>query len=222
MFIEPSINLKSWSEVTAVWYRWQSLNVGVLALASSVIFYFTTKYKEEKQRVREFKAARAFLPESLSELSSYLEQSVMIKKEAIAVSSEGRIRIPSSARKPELPQNYREIFRDCIRHSKEDFGDHLSTILGDLQIHDSRMEGLTRYLHGESETGHNTHYTLGLIVDTGVLQARINKTFSIARGVNPFVGGEVTYDECINAYNNMDIRLTEIKGLIERTKTRIN
>lgn len=65
----------SWNYVHSVWYTWQSLNVGVLAFSSSIIAFNISRYNSEKQRQRDFIAERALLPQALSDLCKYLEQS---------------------------------------------------------------------------------------------------------------------------------------------------
>lgn len=74
MFIYPWLNLGwSWGLVEDVWDRWQGLNVGMLAFISSVTAFNIGRYNAEKQREREFMASKAFLPDALSGLTSYLQ-----------------------------------------------------------------------------------------------------------------------------------------------------
>ena len=54
-----------WSHVQDIWDRWQSLNVGVLAFISSIIAFNISRFNANKQREREFTAAKAFLPMTL-------------------------------------------------------------------------------------------------------------------------------------------------------------
>ena len=65
MFINPFIE-GGWQGALKVWSAWQALNVGFLAFASSLIAFYISRYNAEKQRQREFVAAKAFLPEALS------------------------------------------------------------------------------------------------------------------------------------------------------------
>ena len=61
----------SWKYLQSVWHSWQGLNVGILAFVSSVIALNISRYNANKQRERNFIAARAFLPEAFSELTKY-------------------------------------------------------------------------------------------------------------------------------------------------------
>ena len=78
MFIVPFQQSQgNWEYVQNVWDRWQGLNVGVLALVSSIIFFKASFYKVEQERKQNFIAARAFLPEVFSELIYYCADSTM-------------------------------------------------------------------------------------------------------------------------------------------------
>lgn len=70
MFVVPWFHgSRDWRYVQNVWYDWQSLNVAMLAFLSSIVAFSIGRYNAEKQRERNFTAAQAFLPESLSELA---------------------------------------------------------------------------------------------------------------------------------------------------------
>jgi hypothetical protein len=67
-----------WGYVQGVWDRWQSLNVGMLALVSSITAFNISRYNAAKQRQRDLLAPKAFLPAALSELVSYFKASANI------------------------------------------------------------------------------------------------------------------------------------------------
>lgn len=73
MLFHPWFN-GGWKYAHAVWLEWQSLNVGILAFSASVIAFNISRYQATQQRRRELVAARAFLPDSLSELTQYLNR----------------------------------------------------------------------------------------------------------------------------------------------------
>src|SRR5690606_2761353 len=62
-----------WGHVQKVWHSWQALNVGMIALVSSVFALYSAHYNTRQQRKREHAAAVAFLPRALSELIGYFE-----------------------------------------------------------------------------------------------------------------------------------------------------
>lgn len=55
MFIDPLIVRCDWVYLQSVWDRWQSFNVGILALISSVLVSKATKYHSEQVRERQLK-----------------------------------------------------------------------------------------------------------------------------------------------------------------------
>ena len=125
MVIYPVVH-GDWEYVLSVWYRWQGLNVGVLAFTSSIIFFYAAKFNSKKQREREFIAAKAFLPQAVNELISFHVQSIEMYKKVWA----GVLHIP----RPIQPTKYRDVFRNCIRHSDNRVGDILTDVLVSLQV----------------------------------------------------------------------------------------
>lgn len=199
MFIQPFV-LEGFSGALEVWDRWQALNVGVLAFISSVVFFHTTKYKEEKQRQRSFIAARASLPQALSELTEYCRNSAKVWHEAI-VKAETNKYGDFSEKYPSLPSNVHNVIKECIAHSEFDVGNYLAKILVELQIHNSRLSGL----ESEFAVGSN-HINVSLSVQSnlwflGKLQARIDSLFSFARGLEAFNGSEPSNDAIVSALN---------------------
>lgn len=66
-FLDDSWDVK---QVQSIWHHWQALNVGMLAFMSSLVTFYISKFNANNQRERNFVAARAFLPEALSELTT--------------------------------------------------------------------------------------------------------------------------------------------------------
>jgi len=113
MFIVPWITAEGeWVYVQKVWHSWQSLNVSLLAFIASLIAFNIARYNAEKKRSREFVAARAFLPEALSELNTYFSDCSLLLVEAFKRKSKGEREdnTPLSKPVPQLPTSYREIF----------------------------------------------------------------------------------------------------------------
>jgi hypothetical protein len=124
-----------WSYVQDVWDRWQGVNVGILAFGASFIAFEVTRYNENRQRNREFLAARAFLPDALSELSRYFKASAAVHM--AAWNNAPQIAFPSA------PVQYKDVFANCIRHADAETGERLSEILSEtlmwLQVHAARL-----------------------------------------------------------------------------------
>ncbi|HEY1891700.1 MAG TPA: hypothetical protein VGG63_14915 [Steroidobacteraceae bacterium] len=194
-----------WSYVQDVWDRWQGVNVGVLAFGASLIAFEITRYNESRQRKREFLAARAFLPEALSELSAYLKDSADLHM--AAWNNSPQVTFPS------VPSQYKHVFGNCIRHADSDTGEQLSALLSEilmwLQVHAARLESFIKNpAHTAGMKKINTLDGLRLV---GELQARVNKLFDFARGIGEFDSRPLAWEDYQTAYRNLDLH---IEGLV--------
>jgi hypothetical protein len=218
MFIHPFFH-GGWNGALKVWSSWQSLNVGFLAFASSIIAFSIAGYNAEKQREREFVAAKAFLSEALSELSAYFKQSATLYTEAYkrASSEQDECKTPLNSFLPILPRDYRAVFRSCIHSATPDVGEHLAIILSLLQVHIARLTSEYEEFNPESNKQKIPSSIMSNIYCLGELQALVNKTFSFARGEEDLDFTPLTRDELVTAFMNIDIRIEQIKGLLEFT-----
>jgi hypothetical protein len=196
MLIHPWIEggLK-WNHVQEVWDRWQALNVGILAFASSVIAFSIAKYNANEQRAREFTAAKAFLPATLSSLISYYKASKKFLEAA------GTALAPKIA--PTPPEEYRSVFSECIRHARPEVGAALTRILVRMQVHDARLRDAAA--HGSVDM----HTLIAYLYRLGELQARVNKLFDFSRDEAEFDGTPVNWDELKNAFQNLNIYVSD-------------
>lgn len=215
MFIAPFFDGGgSWKHVHSVWYSWQALNVGMLAFGSSVIAFNISRYNAMKQREREFVAARAFLPESLSELTHYFQACSPLLQEAWNCSDDHFDRCTSALTNslPSLPPSYKSTFSSCISTAEGDVAEYLAYILMRLQIHHSR---LTSMVNSFSE---DSHYVGAVNIMTYMyclaeLQALINKLFDFARGLDDFDSSLLTLEQYSTAYNVLDIEVEDFPDL---------
>jgi hypothetical protein len=218
----------SWQYITNIWYDWQALNVGVLAFAASLIAFNISAYNSEQQRRRDFRAAQAFLPDALSELTSYFRSCGAYLVQAIS-SSKPISELMNAPLQPEnlptlppVPADFRAVFRECIQKAEPDVGEYLARILRDIQIHNARMDGLHQSAKKDNGFfGHISTHILGRVVDLGELQARVNNIFSYARSMDTFNGHHPTVDDFIQAYVNMEIMPETVEGLIAATERRV-
>lgn len=197
----------SWSHVQVVWDRWQALNVGVLAFMSSLIAFNIAGYNASRQREREFVAARAFLPSALSELVPYFKESARVFKRFwdtepdLADDQE----LPE-LQTPRLPDAYKGVFADCIRHASPEVGEYLSRMLVGLQIHNARLQGL---LHPDEEIDVHVvskHSLLTCLYRLAELQALVAQLFEFARGESVFTSRKLEWEDFRNAFGNLNIR----------------
>jgi len=222
MFAAPWISSGlDWEYVQAVWDRWQTFNAAMLAFLSSWIAFNIAKFNALKQREREFVAARAFLPQALSELSQYFSacaKYLMMTLDQCNASPDHKISVQTSA--PTPPEIYRSIFSDCIRLAEPDVAEQLAAILRDLQIHLSRIKELG--LQDQNSTliigsMNITSYMYSL----GKLQVMVNCLFDFARGTSDFSAGKFVWEDFRNAYGVFDWHVEDIEGLEALTRGQI-
>ena len=214
MFLNPFIN-GDWNSVLKVWSAWQAFNVGILAFISSLIAFYISRYNAEQQRKREFVAAKAFLPEALSELCRYFKGSAVLYVEAykrsIDESDDCRTNLINDL--PNLPKEYKSVFSKCISTAKPDVGEHLAYILSRLQVHHARLSSEHLEFNPKSAMSKIPSNIMANIYCLGELQALVNKTYLFARGTGEINFSSLTKDELFTAYFNLDIEIEDIKGL---------
>ena len=229
MIIYPAYHYSfDWGSIQNVWDRWQTLNAAMIALASSLIAFQITSYKEEKQRHRNFTAARTFLPEALSNLSAYCKSSAEVFKEAYSLIPDGapgapvtsgRITRSLAARPPALPEGYRKVFQECILQADEKVAEYLSYILMLLQVHHSRMLELDRNCGPSTTNLIIKQSIISYIYRLSEIRALINNCFYFARGLEKFDDKPMEWEDFKNALSNMDIwpdDYEDLQGFINR------
>ena len=189
-----------WSYVQDVWHHWQAVNVGILAFAASFIAFEVTRYNESRQSKREFLASRAFLPEALSELATYLKSSAGVLMALWTNTPLGT--------NPSLPSHYKEVFSNCIRHADSDAGEQLAEILMWLQVHAARLaELLANPPHTIQSKQLKALEGLFLV---GKLQVRVNRLFAFARGMGELDSRPLSWDDYNTAYFTLGLFLDSL------------
>lgn len=208
MFVYPWFALEwRWSAVEDVWDRWQSLNVGMLAIASSITAFSIGRYNAEKQRQREFTASKAFLPDALSNLASYLSSSAALLREGWEAAQDQAITTPIPAPPPE----FKEVFKDCIRHSDREVGEYLARILKRLQVHAARLAEYVDQQADETWRNPDQYNLIVYIYRLGELQAMVNRLFPFARSKAELDPSGLTWEDFPNAYANLGFWVEEIR-----------
>lgn len=217
-----------WEYVQSVWNRWQGLNVGVLALMSSLVAFYISRYKANKQRDREFTAALAFLPEALSELIDYYQSCASVLKETWPrISDDIRARthddaMPLTAEVPKLPARYKEIFSQCIRHAEPDVGNYLAYILRRLQVHHSRIKELINNFGVNAEACFSHENIISYMYGLAELHALTANLFHFAREEGPLGSINLSERDFSNAYLNMGIKPEQFEEVFKFTQRAID
>jgi hypothetical protein len=218
MIIAPCyISGCDWRYVQNIWDRWQSLNVGVLAFISSLIALNISRYNDNKQRERNFVAAKAFLPEALSELTGYFKLSASLLKEAWTRTKEGGVRdgTPLQTAMPALPERYKEIFSRCIEQAEPDVGEYLAKIVMRLQVHHSRLQELANSFDGEGDTIFVSGNIRSYLYKLAELQALTSRVFPFARGMEDLNRRALDWDDYSNAFGNLSVWVDQFDDLAE-------
>lgn len=220
MIVYPAI-IGGWGHVHAVWYTWQSLNAGVLAFAASVVALNAVKYAEEKKRQRSFVAARAFLPQALSELCNYFDKCALLNIEAWlrAKDKSDLCESPLSSELPCMPKRYEAVFKDCISEAQPHVGEHLAYILMRLQIHHSRMVSMCAEFSEDSDYVTVHVNIMNQVFGLAELQCLVNQLFDYARGIGDFDGRPLEAESFFSTYRVWNIDLEghpDLVGFTER------
>jgi len=190
-----------WLYVQDVWDRWQGLNVGMLAFVSSVVAFNISRFNAEHQRQRDFLASKAFLPAALSELVEYFKRSASVLVEGW----ESAGRKPLGKEAPGLPDSYKAVFEQCIRHADPNVGDYLSRILVQLQVHDARLRDFVKQFDDRDYINPDKHNLITYLYRLGELQALVNNLFEFARNDSEFDSSPMAWEDFHNAFGNLDI-----------------
>ena len=212
-----------WGYVQSVWDRWQSLNVGMIAFISSVVAFSISRFNENKQRERNFIAARAFLPEALSELTTYFKSSGSLLKEAWqrAKDKSGIDKTPLLEPMPDQPAGYKETFSRCIEFAEPDVGKRLAYMLMRLQIHHSRLKELESSFREDGRIFISPQNIISYLYCLSELQALANRLFEFARGFEEFDGRGLVWEDFRTAYGNLGIWVEDFDDLAGFTQRAI-
>ncbi|WP_338456465.1 hypothetical protein [uncultured Alteromonas sp.] len=198
-----------WVYLQEVWSRWQSLNVGVLALISSVLVFKATKHHSEQERQRRFKAARAMLPDALSELTTYLKHAAKSLDqlwddfEYSAVSSDSEFEIIY----PKLPVKARETIKECISQANDDVGDYLARILANLQVFDTRLSEMCEECKGKArKSPHGQEVKVAMIL-AAKSHALVSNIFEFSRGITKFSAIELELHHYMSSYALLELEV---------------
>lgn len=220
MFLEPFLSFGSVGLIKTL-KDWQTLNSAIIALIASAIALYANQYSEIKQKERDFIAAKAFLPDALSELNGYLEKSAKIYLEIYEFKKNKQVNVNLSVKLSnplaELPNKYKSVFRDCIHSGESSVGIYLSEFLRKLQVHNSRMASTYRNL-GDSENDYSTLESVSTdILNTAELYAMLGRLFPFSRNESELNISKLKPAEINIGYPNLKIDSTEIIHLEEKT-----
>jgi hypothetical protein len=195
----------NWTHVQATWDRWQSLNAGALAFLASLVAFNISRFNESRQRERDFVAARAFLPSTLSDLMGYCSRSASILSGLWDAHGD----VAHSFKHPELPTDYREVFANCIRHADPAVGSSLSDILVRLQVHEARLHDALSQSFKDIDRTVDKHTLIAYMLRLGELYALIGHLFGFARDEEVFKEARLTWEDLRSAYSVLNFEFED-------------
>lgn len=216
-------NESSWQYVQDVWDRWQTLNTGMLAFIASVVALNISTFHEKKQRQRRFVAAKAFLPNALSELTVYFRSAAALLYEAwecLEEKPEGTL-MPLTRTSLDVSEKYKETFRNCISEADDDVAILMASILTKLQIFNARIREMDSSYKPDRMSIVVPNNIKVNLYNLAELQALVNNLFGFARSMEDFSDVNLVWDDFKNAYANLDIWVERVDGLEEFTKRRL-
>ncbi|MFM4938190.1 hypothetical protein [Aeromonas enteropelogenes] len=176
----------SWKDVHQVWLDWQTLNTGVLALISSLIAFYSVKHQQLRSEEKEFQAAKALLPDSLSELCDYTEKAGEVLKYALEMISQDLHRncnglgidIPSK------PTSHINIISTIIKNSDDKYAESFTIFIQKMQVFHARLCNLNNSFSSDSRTVILDINILSDLILLAELHAFISHYFDFARDNN--------------------------------------
>lgn len=203
-----------WDHVHQVWLDWQTLNTGVIAFISSIIAFNISNYTAEKQREREFVAARALLPQNLDDLLNYIEKSknLIFRAEYCKATNTAFVGITP----PKIDTNILTTIQSCIRHATPEVANYLANILNLLQIHGSRLDLLCARKKMPSQFFNMLYYEMA------ILRINVDKLFPLARGEESELRSPSINKELIDlSYHILNIFYDSHEGLEKYTVNKL-
>lgn len=206
MFVFPWIGSQGrWGHVQEIWDRWQTFNAGALAFLASLIAFNISKFNENQQREREFVAAKAFLPSTLSALMDYCSRSASIY--GTLWGSDGSLH--ESFEIHDIPNDYKEVFNSCIRHADADIVTYLSNILIQLQVHDARLRDALAQISSTQDRVLDKYTLIAYLYRLGELYSSIGNLSSFARGEEAFKSKPLSWEDFLNAYSILNLAVKD-------------
>lgn len=185
----------NWCILNKLLYDWQTFNAGMIAILASLIALSTTAYKEEKQRERDLRAAKAFLPQSLSTLCRYCDVNIrQLHGTLVTIDGEHEVDI-THFHEMELNDDVFNAFSECIRYAEPKDGDFLANIVGRFQVIRARLEKYTDPQRPEIDSHINIYSEILNIIETRKL---MENSFNYARNEGPIEIKEFNRQEAIS------------------------
>lgn len=192
-----------------MWNTWQTLNAAMIALLASIIALAAAMYSEHQKRERELLAAKALLPEALTQLIYFCKHSAdLLKKAYININ----INEPNSDRCLlyingdfyQIPEWVGSAFQGCIVAADKPDAIYMADILAELQIIRARLVDIHDDNNRDQELLVMPDDIIAHIRKLGYFAARVTALFSYARDGEPILKEEISNEIINNGLSQID------------------
>ncbi|MFM2598566.1 hypothetical protein [Vibrio fortis] len=170
-----------WLYVHDVWSNWQTLNAAMIAFSASLLAVYAARYSEEKKRQRQLIAARAMLPQALSDFTQHTTNLASFYLETYDFWSTGQ---NNPTDRPTPPKQSIDgavaIFSNCMQQANIEVVEMMAKVLS-----------MNQYISARAESEYNDSFLVrkamwklnmeSQLCELGEMQALINRLFSYGR-----------------------------------------
>ncbi|EPN4955266.1 hypothetical protein ACT0HV_003254 [Vibrio diabolicus] len=171
----------NWLYVHDVWSNWQTLNAAMIAFSASLVAVYAARYSEEKKRHRQLIAARAMLPQALSDLTQHTTNLARFYRETYDY---WRTDQTTRDEKPVPPKQSINgavaIFSNCMQHANIEVVEMMAKVLSMNQYISARAQSE----YNDAFLVRRTVWRLNMesqLCELGEMQALMNRMFSYGR-----------------------------------------
>ncbi|WP_324041612.1 hypothetical protein [Aeromonas caviae] len=189
-----------WSYVQGVWNTWQTLNAAMIALLASIIALAAAMYSEHQKRERELLAAKALLPEALTQLIYFCKHSAGLLEDAYIKRNEPNgdpYLLYINGDIYQIPEWVSSAFQGCIVAAEKPDAIYMADILAELQIIRARLVSIHDDSNKDMELLVMPDDLISHIRQLGCFVAKVTALFPYARDGNPILK-EVISNEMVN------------------------
>lgn len=214
VFIPAIASGGNWLELQLVFERWQSVNMGILAITASMIAITSAHIREAIDRNRSKIAAQSALPRAASELSEYISKSIQYLDAAAIVVESGSYKIEGFGKAiPIRPTEYYDVFQRNYKYGAETLVGQLSLIETSMQVHTSRMNGLGRSLTRDDQTVVTMLNIADYLRQAAGIGARVNRLFEYGRNGAEIRKDPFKVDDLATVLRLNDVEIDDIEHL---------
>ena len=200
----------------STWHSWQTLNAAMIAFVASIIAVYAVRYQDNANRKRKQNAAKALLPNALSELREYLESLslLLIDLNEKLRAAESDIYIDQDI--PSIPDWVNEVLKECVEYSDSQESSYITKLLSYLQVAKARIKGLRKPDNPKHTILISVNTIENRMLDLLIVTVKVHRLFPYARENKDLYLGEITKEELITALTNLHCNEGNFPSIFDR------